>query len=258
MDPIDQNTPPIDPNLPPNGTDIPPNLPPNGNSSAFTIPDEFKDKGWAKTIKSFDDLVKGYDGAMSLIGKRQKPESADSYEIEAGHRSEAEVKALKGMLFEAGVSNDQAKKLIENLDKVTKSHIEKTKGDDAQLEAQLVARFGANYDVLKNKTKELVSTLMPDKAEQLQNMGIAETAAFVELVNHYEAKIKGITQEDSTFMGDGSHQSGGAALVKSEIEKQIAAIRSGKDYFDDNPFNPEAIKAKQKMKELYDKLAKLK
>jgi ribosomal protein L7/L12 len=204
------------------------NTPPNPTPTEFKLPDEFKDKGWAKSIKSFDDLVKGYDGAISLIGKRQKPESAEAYDFEVGSRSADEVKALKGMLFESGVSNEQAKKLIENLDKTTKAYQDKIKGDDAQLEAQLVSRFGANYDVLKNKTQDLVSKLMPTQAESLKNMNNTQIQAFIEVINHYESAIKGLTKED------------------------------GKDYFDDNPFSESAQKAKKEMKELYERLGKIK
>jgi len=40
------------------------------SQNEFTIPDSYKDRGWAEKIKSTDDLWKGYDNAQSLIGKR--------------------------------------------------------------------------------------------------------------------------------------------------------------------------------------------
>lgn len=48
----------------------------NSNSSSFSIPDEYKDKGWAKTFadKTGDELkgefFKSYDNAQNLISKR--------------------------------------------------------------------------------------------------------------------------------------------------------------------------------------------
>lgn len=87
--------------------------------SVFTIPDQYKEKGWSKNVKSIDDLFNQFDNAQKLIGKKtpQKPDKLDDYELTEKERSDDQKKVLKEMFFNADLSKDQAKKLIEQYDK---------------------------------------------------------------------------------------------------------------------------------------------
>jgi hypothetical protein len=54
----------------PETTSTPEIAPQEQASNDFSIPESYQDRGWAKDIKSQEDLWKLTDNAQSLIGKR--------------------------------------------------------------------------------------------------------------------------------------------------------------------------------------------
>lgn len=82
----------------------------------FAVPEQYKERGWTKNIKSIDDLYKSYDNAQSLIGKKtvmpEAPADYKDYGIDG-----IDENFLK-MFHEAGLPKDTAKKLIDTYNKV--------------------------------------------------------------------------------------------------------------------------------------------
>ena len=95
----------------------------------FTIPDDYKDAGWASNIHSIDDLWSQHANAQKLIGKKTigiptedsseeeisefyskvRPEAEDKYDIDLGDDTEM----FKKIFYENGISARQAKSITE-------------------------------------------------------------------------------------------------------------------------------------------------
>jgi len=95
----------------------------------FSIPDEYKEAGWASNIKSVNDLWTQHANAQKLIGKKTigiptadsseqevedfyakvRPESLDGYDFDL----EADTDFFKDIFHKNGISARQAKSLVE-------------------------------------------------------------------------------------------------------------------------------------------------
>lgn len=103
---------------------------PQKTDNGYNIPDEYKEAGWAKNIKSEQDLWKTLANAQTLIGKKTiglpdwnnaeqaneflsklRPESPEGYTLPDHLTAEEKTETAK-MLHNAGLSDYQANKLL--------------------------------------------------------------------------------------------------------------------------------------------------
>lgn len=164
----------------------------------FSIPDDYKDAGWASNIHSIDDLWTQHANAQKLIGKKTigipsddsseqeiidfyskvRPESEDKYDIDLGDDTEL----FKKVFYENGISARQAKSITdaykESVRKVSeglfsednfKSVMQETLGDDYKAKIEKVNGFLKQYgkksalaeiDQLPNQTLGLLYGLI--------------------------------------------------------------------------------------------------
>ena len=85
-------------------------------AKTFSVPEEYKQEASLNNIKNVNDLFKGYVNAQKLVGKKgiEAPADIKDYEISADD-------SILGMFKEAGVSKEQAAKLVEGYNKVFES-----------------------------------------------------------------------------------------------------------------------------------------
>lgn len=102
------------------------------SGNGFNLPDAYKDKGWAKNIKSIEDLAKAHDNAQSLIGKKTigipedwndeksreeflskvRPKTAEDYAIETKPE-------IKEACYKFGLSPFQAEGLAKSMQEIS-------------------------------------------------------------------------------------------------------------------------------------------
>ena len=196
---------------------------PEGQQSQFSVPETYKDAGWAQNIKSPDDLWNQFANAQTLIGKRpagiplpdapetewekfhnlMRPESPDKYSLseiegipEGLDLSPYKQAALK-MFHDAGLNPKQADKLWKAYvgSEIETSKSAKAKGEEskAALDKEfddLTAKFwGDKYKDVEAKSLETLSTAIPDELKDAIPY-IAENpkalAATIKLVEYAE------------------------------------------------------------------------
>lgn len=104
-------------------------LPVDNSPAEFAIPDNYKEAGWAKNIKSYDDLWKQHENAQKLIGRKTigiptadsseeeieqfyskvRPETVDGYDFDLADDTDF----FKDIFYKSGISARQAKTLTE-------------------------------------------------------------------------------------------------------------------------------------------------
>ena len=170
----------------------------NNQETEFSIPDDYKDAGWASNIHSIEDLWTQHANAQKLIGKKTigiptddssedeinefyskvRPEAEDKYDIDLGEDTEV----FRKIFYDNGISARQAKSITEaykeSVRKVSeglfsedgfKNVMQETLGDDYKEKIEKVNGFLKQYgkksalaeiDQLPNETLGLVYSLI--------------------------------------------------------------------------------------------------
>lgn len=148
------------------------------DTGGFSIPDEYKDAGWAKNIKSVDDLWKMNANAQSLIGKKTigipdekstpeewqgfysklRPAKAEDYNLDF---KGSDKEFYEKLFYDNGISSKQAGNIISaykaRMDEATNSFL-----SEEGFAAEMKGRFGDNYD---DKVKA-ITNLIKQEANQ--------------------------------------------------------------------------------------------
>lgn len=129
----------------------------------FTIPDDYKDKGWAAKVKSTDDLWKTLDNAQQMIGKKAvvpdfdkaPPEEIDAYLAQLRPADKSAYQFGEGMddnlktayadaLYEAGIPAYSANKVAAKMAEVEKAMTEEMMSLE-KLAEMAQQKFGSTY-----------------------------------------------------------------------------------------------------------------
>lgn len=227
-----------------------------GAQGAFAVPETFKDKGWAKKIKTQDDLFKLVDSQDTLIGKKTVVpdfEKGDPKEIEAylaTLRGDAKVEDYAGLLpkelnkeaagkiakvlFDNGLPKPLASKIIAGYAAIEKEVMTQRFSKDG-IDGMLKESFGkdgADYKKVAggvvNFTKELLSAEDQNFIDtQLPNDALG---VFYRLAHSVMSKF-GVKEGYIAGEGGGEGGSGKGDIAKraGELRKQIADL-SGKPH----------------------------
>lgn len=149
------------------------------NNVGFFVPDEYKEAGWTKNIKSYEDLWKMNANAQKMVGQKTigiptenstdeevlnfyskiRPEKAEDYAVEL----EGDDKALfEKLFFDNGISARQAKALVGGY----KESVEKMNAQMFSQESynkEMAERFGEKYDA---KVKTVVDFITKEADEK--------------------------------------------------------------------------------------------
>lgn len=153
----------------------------------FTIPDEYKEKGWAKNIKSLEDLCKMNDNAQVLIGKKTigipseeateqeltdfyskiRPQNQADYKVEL----DGEDKDLFEKLFyDNGLSQRQAKALVDGYKESVNKALAEMKSEEGY-KKELANRFGDKADeTVKTVTDFMKKEMSKEDLAALEGM----------------------------------------------------------------------------------------
>ena len=221
----------------------------------FEIPETYKEKEWAKGIKTQEDLWKMTDNAQVLVGKKTLgvptetstpeevaafnkafgvPDTSDIYEFGESEnfkevfgeasRDEEVVKDVKEVFHKAGLSTKQAAEVQKGYDGILSKIVEKKKAEAAELNANfdtLVDKeFGDKKDAILDTAKGLINAHAPegfaDYIKALPNESLIVMAGV--LKNIQEKYI----DEDELPSG-GSRTGQSADNIRKQIQKVVAS-----------------------------------
>lgn len=139
----------------------------------FSIPDEYKEKGWTKNIKSYDDLWKMNDSAQALIGKKTigipteessdqewsdyyaklRPQNATDYNVEL---EEGDKELFEKLFYDNGINTRQAKALVDGY-KQSIAMVENELKSEAGYQQELSNRFGNEAQNISKNVIDFIS-----------------------------------------------------------------------------------------------------
>lgn len=212
---------------------ITPDVTDNPANDGFSIPDEYKEAGYAKNFKSQDDVWKALDNAQALIGKKTvgvpdwdnatdeeiqgyydkvRPESSEGYDF-FSEDFEGEKETYQAMFHEAGLSKKQAETLFNSYQADMKSKQAQAYSQEG-LDTVLSEKLGDNYKEAYNESKPvLASNLSKESKEALNGLPNEFLGIFVEFANNVRNKY-GI--DDASKAGDTKPD--GAHVVDKKAE----------------------------------------
>lgn len=212
----------------------------------FALPDAYKDKGWAKNIKSLEDLVKAHDNAQSLIGKKTigvpedwsdekqredflskvRPKSADEYALETKPE-------IKDLCHKYGLSKYQAEGLAKGLQAVTEVEFSKD-----GLEKEISAIFGKDTESAA-KSAQYIKQVLGDE------VAILETLTNKQLSVVYKLGLQGI--KSMPVEGVGALQGHESANVRAPeaILKDLQALDNQPNWWQKKPALLEELRKSQ-------------
>ncbi len=164
-----------------------PAAPPAAND--FTLPDEYKEKGWAKNIKSQDDVYKMLDNAQAMAGKKfaiPDPETASQDDVEAYYNelrpkdvseykfadgTADEAKAAYGEMFHKhGLSVRQQEGVTADFNGMLEQMQADMTSSDGFVE-EMTNSFGDKYEARAGQISAQLKTMMtPDDLQSIEAM----------------------------------------------------------------------------------------
>ena len=255
-------------------------------TNSFSIPDDYKDRGWAEKIKSNDDLFKAYDNAQSLIGKRpagipsqdasddewnqfykamgrpDEPnyEFTDPEGLPEGFDPTPFKKQAAKILHEAGLTPKQADKVyneylkmeLESAGSQQEQSAEQQKQLDEQYDQLTKEHFGDESEKYENLLKEDFSKHVPQSLKEtfakLTDMPDVLTA----LMAYTKGKQGEIDRVKKEYGQEGSVTTGSQTTGQSidEVRRELATLRTSKEARDFT--NPKYQEAQERIKALQE------
>ena len=220
----------------------------------FKVPDEYADRGWAKKVKSEDDLYKQLDELDKLAGKKQlgiddfdatnsehvssvldkmKPESVDAYEAPE-YMDDATKDLATNALFEAGVPPEPANKALNQVAEQLKQQDVDNFSKEG-LENVLKEQFGDKYEQRFGQLQKEVREVLDDKqVEAIENMP-NQTIGL--LFSSFDKIMQAHGARDGTSPAGNNEGSG--ALTKEAAASQITDVRKQLNELSSKPHTQE-------------------
>jgi hypothetical protein len=272
--------------LPPAGG-TPPATPP-----AFSIPDAYKDKPWAKGIDNPDKVWSMLDGAQELIGKRPagipapdapqaewdkfyeavgRPKTAAEYAFDYGKNPDGSLKVapdpkwesgIKEMLFKNGINAKQAADLQKDFDAIIANTL-KEKNIAVEQENQDFTKtatelFGVERDNVLANGKQILSEHVKDPRivaamAKLPNDALMVLASALKSISDKFIRPSGAPSNVPGAPGSGP--SGSTSGGKAEMHAEARRIMASPEY--NNSMHPDNAKLLARVSQLYQDAAKL-
>lgn len=225
-----------DPASPPAKVEVQPN-----SEVAFKLPDAYKDKPWAKDIKTQDDLLKQIDTLAARQGvpdlAKATPEEREAYyattrpkdisEYQFGDEGVADpmIKTAMGeSLMKNGVSATQANAIIKDY-QASEQALLKTMYAPEGMEKALSAAFGADWKKVTGDTTDALKGLMtPDDYKSVHALPNPYIALVYRTLGNV-VKTYGIKSNDPAHVGAGAGQPAvDVDSQRQQLRDQIGAL----------------------------------
>lgn len=252
---------------------------PEGSSGtpAFTVPEQYRDKGWANDVKSLEDVYSKLDGAHNIIGKKNipgpdasdeelktfhdqlRPETADKYELSLPEGVEAEINqeeqnVYKQLFHDVGLTPKQANALFQGHIKLEVEKAGKLaeglpteEQKDAEFDKLVTAKLGDKADEAIKITMKHALEHSKETKDSIAALPPEQMAAVVDLVHALNGKIP-------TKGEDGAPQSGDTSAAQSLDEKVKEANRLRMSPEIKDPFHSENKSKRERLKMLDEEI----
>lgn len=251
--------------------------------SSFSIPEEYASKGWAKDLKSPEDLWKLTDNAQSLIGKKQvpnenatdqewdeffgrigKPESPDKYELSEPEMPEGfalpddfKSKAQR-IMHESGLTQKQANSLYQKFlqEEIAvaggnqKAMAERQKELDAQFDEVTTKLFGDKFEEASARSQNIIKENVPQELiPHLQSLSDSDPKALAAVIALTDKMATQMSELKKKYGAEDSLGSGGQATAsgKEDILKKLTDAKVRAKNAD--PFSPDRKAAEAEIEE---------
>ena len=254
-------------------------------SETFVVPTEYVEKGWAKDLKSYDDVYKKLDGAETLIGARPsgvdlpkedatpedlasfygaigRPEEAGAYKFNREGQSEAMSafnsdemdSAVKEIFHKYGLRPEQATGLQTDYEALINTafgeQIEAKQKLDDDFEKVTTEKFGNEKETILENAKVLLKQHTPSGFEEyVKDLPNESLIVMAGVLN--DIKSKYISEDAFNNLGGGNNKGGS----KDELRKQAQEMMQTKEFTD--AFNPRYEETQAEVTELYAKIASM-
>lgn len=242
-------------------------------SEGFSVPEGYKDKGWAENIKSHDDLWNQLSNAQSMIGRKTvpdadapddqwnefyktlgRPDDPTGYELKNSFEGAPEdfdftpfKEKAATLSHKIGLTPRQAEQLWDGFIGMELEAFTESKASNEAREKELDDRyselsnslFGEKFgEVSEQAQKYLSDVLPPELNDAVKGMVDNPEAllAMIKVASHAQDEIRDIKKQ---YGAEDSLHSGtqAAAASKDDIVSKLASLRSEISGLD--PFSPE-------------------
>lgn len=246
------------------------------------VPDGFKEKPYMQGIDSFDKLFSQFDNAQSLIGKKTigvptsespieewnnfynkmgRPENPDGYEFDAVElpeelkRTDDDLALMSKIFHEAGLTKEQAKKVLAETDKAVLDYYKSNKETMDKMVEQRNQQFMADMEKHFGKEKE-------------QAIAVTETMLKKYVPKGMEDMVKGMDDKTMLLLSTVLHNvyksgraediiSKDAAIAPAEspesLRETARKLMMSPEWKD--PFHPNHDAVKNRVNSIYKKIA---
>jgi len=207
----------------------------------FAIPEVYKEKSWAKNIKSQEDLFKSYDNAQSLIGKKtigipdfekatddelkeyySKTAPAEAKEYEFGEIADSDKEFFGNLFKENGLNKRQAKDIFNKYMEYSNQY-----RSDEGFQEELKARFGENSIKTLDETKTFLNKYLKNEDKNiLDKMPNKVVGMMLEFANNVK-KDYGIDIKSAVDKGTSS-QAVTSAQYQAKAMEFMTKVKEGK------------------------------
>lgn len=228
--------------------------PVNGEQPSFKVPDAYKDKPWASKIKNEEDLYKQLDNLDQAIGKKSvmpdpktaKPEEMDAYFAKLRPTDKAAYKFGEGVdptftggvadiLFESGISEYQAQKLIPAYQALEQKNLEAATSSDGFKET-MTNRFGEKYDATVNAiTQEHKKFVSKADQQVMETMPNEYLGVVYNVTKHYQDQIASLKKEYGVSENGDAHLRGNGPIPAENLVEARNKIRGDLATMDNRP-----------------------
>lgn len=200
----------------------------------FAVPEAYAEKGWAKNIKSSDDLWKMLDSSQELIGKKSvipdlsdekareeyfsqlRPEDKSEYVLPE-HYGEEVNKFYQEAFYEAGLSKEQADNLVSKHQELEQHNISLEYSKES-LQDMLKESFGDKFEEQTAKVFNHVRTMMtPEQQQQLEQL----PNSALNLMAQYANKMMQEYGANEGTGNSGNQQSAGNAQANTADRQKL-------------------------------------
>ncbi|MFA5116369.1 MAG: hypothetical protein WC486_03715 [Candidatus Omnitrophota bacterium] len=214
-----------------------------GQQGTFTIPKEYAEKGWAKKIKTQDDVFKLIDNLDGLAGKKMvvpdfeksTPEEINTYlstlrgdtkiedyKFPEGANKEITDKIAK-ILYDNGTPKAIGNKIIVAYSELEKSVIAQKYSKEG-MEAVLKTSFGDDYQKTAGASANLLAKhLSAEDRKVLEKIPNEHLGLIYRLTNNI-IKAYGIKEEIDGSGGQGGAAAGDVEATRKAIRAEIAEL----------------------------------
>lgn len=206
-------------------------------STEFTIPDDYKDKGWAAKVKSPDDLWKALDGAQALIGKKSvvpdftsgTPEEIESYldqlrpatpnDYAFPDGTSDDLKGLYGNIMHfAGVHPSRVEGVLKQVQEYEAAKIAEMQSPE-KFDEMTKQAFGADWQKKRDSALGFLRTALPENEQ-----GVLEAIPNEALLAMY--KVAAFAQEKYGASENGAQAGSNPAPIKVDLAGQADQLMS--------------------------------